>query len=146
MIRPSRRSLPAAVLAAAVLSGCNDSPRVGDRANIENTVETLLALCAQEEGPGVVDVLAEDTRRTFLEAGGVLEGCQAVLGLDPPTALGADLFVRARVGDVSRHGDQARAVVRAGDQRATVNLLDTGVKWFISNPPRYDLVGVDDVP
>lgn len=143
-----RLRLPVAVLAAtAVLAGCNDNPRISDTDKARITAETLLRLCAERNGPGVVDVLAEDSRRAFIEAGGVLEGCRDVVGIGDPQDIPApELFRRANVTRVDRDGDQARAFVEAGTDRASLNLLDTGLQWFVSNPPLYEPVGVDDVP
>ena len=145
-----RGTAPLAVLAAAaVVWGCsaNDNPRTGEGEYIANTVETLLKLCGEQNGPGVYDLLAQDARRRFVSAGGVLEGCQEVVGLgDPQEIPSPDLFFRARLADVERRGDQAFAVVALDGQRSRLNLLDTGLEWFVDNPPRYDPVGVGDLP
>ena len=144
-----RATAPLAVLAAAVaLWGCsNENPRIGEEEYIANTVETLLELCGEQNGPGVYDLLAQDARRRFVSAGGVLEGCQEVVGLGDPQEIPApDLFFRARVAGVGRRGDQAFAVVALDEQRSRLNLLDTGLEWFVDNPPRYDPVGVGDLP
>jgi hypothetical protein len=139
--------LPAVLLAAAALAGCNDAPRIDEEETIANTVETLLQECGQRSGPAVYDLLAEDTRRLFLEAGDVLDGCREVIALgDAEEATGPDAYFRARVTDVFRRGDQAIAVVELDEERTEVKLLDTGLEWFVSNPPRYEPVGVDDVP
>lgn len=147
MIRGAGLPLALLVSAAAALAGCNDNPRIGDREHIANTVETLLKLCGEQNGPGVYDVLAQDTRRRFVGAAGVLEGCQEVVGIgDPQEIPAADLFFRARVAEAGRRGDQAFAVVQVGEQRARLHLLDTGLEWFVSSPPRYEPVGVGDLP
>ncbi|HWC28377.1 MAG TPA: hypothetical protein VG474_17435 [Solirubrobacteraceae bacterium] len=144
----SRRRLPLAALAAAALvAGCSDSPRISSTDNARTTTATLLSMCAQGNGPGVYATLAEDTRRRFLAAGSVLDGCEEILGLaERGNVAGADAFARARVADVQRRGDQATAVVRLGEHSSTLTLLDTGMEWFVANPPRYEPVGVDDLP
>ena len=142
-----RTRLVALAAAVAAVGGCNDSPRIGDEEYIANTVETLLKECGHESGDAVYDLLAQDTRRMFLQAGGVLEGCQVVTGIGDPQEIPApDAFFRAQVERVQRRGDQATVVIRAGERDVQVHLLDTGMEWFVSNPPVYEPVGVDDLP
>ncbi|HEV2062323.1 MAG TPA: hypothetical protein VGR12_05680 [Solirubrobacteraceae bacterium] len=133
------------LLALAGVSGCGVTDQtVGESQKVRTTVQTLLKECAETEGLGIYDLLAEDTRRRFIEAGGVLEGCQAVLRLADGLAVPRpSLYRAARVTEVHRRGDQATAVVEARGRRSSVHLLDTGEKWFVSNPPRYEPVGVE---
>jgi hypothetical protein len=114
-----RRVLGALVAAAAlaVPSACGAAPNTppGHAATVRGALQAFLHGCSLESTPLVVDQLDEPAQRTFGEAGGALEGCQAVLPLDPGGKPTDELFGEATVGEIRVRGDRAQALVRAAD-------------------------------
>lgn len=134
------RIVLAGAAAAAAMGGCNAATAEnGPTDKARTTVETFLYACGHERALAAADLLTEETRTTFIEAGRTAEGCAKVLGIpdDEPDSVLRDAFKAARVTNAQTNGGFAAVTAEVPERgRPTVELSSVRGRWYLSNPIR----------
>jgi hypothetical protein len=133
---PVRKRVAAAACAAIASAGCGTGAEAGDTEEVRATVTTLLSTCAAGRAPEVLHLLTVPAQRAFVAAGGVREGCEAVIDLIPDgeDATPAGVFEAAEVAAVHVTGGIADVEIRGpGGRRTSVEAEDLGDDWRVTS-------------
>jgi hypothetical protein len=126
--------LSAVVVAALALASCDTTPSERDR--VHGAAQTFVQSCAEGEGVAASEGLTEATRDRFLEAGDVLAGCRAVLGVPGPAIVSSrDQLRSARIAEADAHGGIGSALVELpGGVRRRVEAERVEGRWLLAVP------------